>query len=70
MNNADVERALAAWMLEEGPDREPPGLLERVVSISARRGPRPAAIARLIGTHVEVTTSHPGILHQRKEQTA
>ena len=67
-DNAEIERALTAWMREEGPEREPPGLVERVVSISARRRPRLAAIALLSRTHLNVRTSRQGDLRQWKER--
>lgn len=67
-HDADIDRALTAWMREEGPEHVPPGLLERVASITARRRPRTAAIARLTGAHVGNRTWQPGILLRRKER--
>src|SRR5215208_6516653 len=58
--------SLSAWLREEFRPREPAGLLERVVAVTADRQPRPAWAGRLLGHHLR-SRVRPGLPGRREE---
>jgi hypothetical protein len=66
-DNIGVDRRVASWIDDQFPEREPAGLLDRVLDETNQRRPRPSWLGRVAGHHLTSTTSLPGVLRHRKE---